>query len=382
MESRMRRLLILVLICVQPGGSGCAALKGWWPQRRPPCALQPGATKDEIVAQVNRNFAAAEGRPPLTAWRSTHVRVTSPSFPGFLEANVEVEAPRNLRIRAHNPFIGTEYVDVGSNADEVWFWGTGAPGIVTVGHDELPHALQTMQVPFQPEWLMEILGATPIDGEEYALVYPETRPGFVELVAERVSPAGDRVRRVVSVDLCFGRILEHRLESADGGLIARANLGKYELDRATGFHLPHLVHVQWPQQQTELTLQIGPIQANPPPRDALAWSVPTKPGVPVLRPGNRTSAARRDSLHQPVQYERLDEDPALPAAGQTSRLRDRGGPPHIQPPSGSDPAVRLSLEPLTADELPAEHSPAASQSSSDRLPRGPESTPLPFPGPR
>jgi hypothetical protein len=377
----MRHLLILVLIGAPLGASGCATLRGWWPGR-PPCALQPGATKDEIVAQANRNFAAEDGRPVLTAWRSTHVRVTSPSFPGFLEANVEVEAPRNLRIRAHNPIIGTEYVDVGSNADDVWFWGQGAPGIVTVGHDELPHALQTMQVPFQPEWLMEVLGVTPFDGEEYALVYPDTRPGFVELVAERVSPAGERVRRVVSVDLCFGRILEHRLESADGRLIARANLGKYELDRASGFTMAHLIHVQWPQQQTELTLQIGPIQVNPPPRAALAWSVPTKPGVPVLRPAGRTGAARRDSLHQPLQYEPLDEDPARSAAGHESQWRDRGAPQHSEPPSESEPAVRLSLEPPTADELPAAHFPAASQSSSDRLLREQESTPLPFPGPR
>jgi hypothetical protein len=332
--------------------SGCH-LWGFWPQRPAPCALPPTATKHEIVAHVNRNVTPPAGVPPLAAWRCLQAQLAANGMPP-VPATIDVEAPRRLRIRAHMPIAFSEVADFGSNDEEVWIWNQGAPGVMTIPHERLPEALAQMQVPFEPEWLMEVLGVVPIDVDEFELAVPETPQQYVDLICSRTSPTGTPVRRLVRINLCQGRILEHRIESMDGRVIASARLDEYKPDATGQYVLPHLIQIRWPEAKTGMTLRIGEISANPPPSNLVTWQVPEKPGVPrIIFPGPG-AVSRPQSWREPV-------------------LRQAGGEPD------SDTPARVRLPDYSADEPPAAYSGGASQSSSVQPLRGPESVPRPFP---
>jgi hypothetical protein len=274
-------------------------------------------------------------------------------MPG-VPATIDVEAPRRLRVLAHMPITGSDLADFGSNDEEIWIWNQGAPGIVTLRHEQLPEALSQMQVPFEPEWLMEVLGVVPINVDEFALAVPATPQRYVELIADRTSPTGAAVRRVVRIDLCLGRIREHRIEALDGRVIASARLDEYHADATGQYVLPHLIQISWPDAKSGMTLRIGEIMVNPPANSLVSWQVPEKPGVPRISFPGRSALPRPQSWHEPV-------------------LRQAGGE------AVSGPPARVTLPELSADEPPAAYSGAASQSSSVPLPRGPGSAPRPFP---
>jgi hypothetical protein len=350
-------LMIAILL---PIGSGCGHLPRFrlWPTRPEPCTFNSAATKQEIVAHVNR-FATSEGaRPPLTAWRALQAKVTFAGTP-TVPATVDVEAPSRVRIRAVLPFSNSEVADIGCNHEELWFWHRMSPKeIVTIKHENVPYALQQMQVPIEPQWLMEVLGVVPMNVDDFVMRPVSDHAGnMVDLVAERATPTGETVSRVVRFDLCHGRIVEHRIERADGTLVACATLGGYSPDASAQYVMPHVVQIEWPSTGAALKLEVGPILANPTPLADAEWRVPQYAGVQQMEfipPGRgpRQTADPRASWQEP-----LYREAAIDTATRMDVLSDAG----------------------SAAAPPEAYSPAASQSSSDRLPPEPESGPRPFP---
>lgn len=366
MESTMRnRACNLLLAALLLTGAGCQHA-GWrlpWPKRRPeppPCTFNEAATKQEIVAHVNRFIAPENETAPLSSWRATQMKVTMSGAPP-LGGTIDVQAPSRLRIRAEVPLTSLEMADFGSNDHEVWFWGKNAPSVMTISHDDLPSALQQMQIPFEPEWLMEVLGVVPLNVDDYELQRPSSDCGWVDLVARRESPTGEQVLRVVRVDTCHGHIVQHLVKRLDGELIASATLGNYGPDASGRYELPHVVELEWPLAQASLRLELGTIHANPAPLAETAWAVPHKAGVPVRRfespraAGQSPTQSARQQLDQPV----LQQKQVAPRDVFSEEF---------------SPAAP------TADEPPSGYSAEASRSSSD--PPLPEqaSGPRPFPG--
>lgn len=345
-------LACVLLAAAALASSGCLGVgRCGWPRRPPPCVLHSNATKQEIVAHVNRNLSSPTGVPPLTAWRCTDADARFNRMPPA-KASLEVEAPRRLRIRAQMPLTYSPVADFGSNDEEVWLWDQTAPGVLTIPHAALPQALGSLQVPFDPDWLMEVLGVEPVDAAEFELVAPLPSQKWVELVAERQSPTGEPVRRVMRVDLCQGRIEEHRIETLDGRVVASAKLLDYKPDATGQYVLPHSVQISWPATNSSIALRFREIVANPPSTSLASWTVPVKPGVPRLE------------FNPPAGLPRATRD-IVPAGSEQQPL---------------DPPARLRLPDFSEDVPPAAYSPAASQSSWDQLPPEQASAPRPFPG--
>jgi hypothetical protein len=366
MESMMRNgAYNLLLAALLLSGTGCQNGRFWppWPKRQPeppPCTFNAAATKQEIVAHVNRFIAPENDTLPLTSWRSTQMRVTMSGAPP-LGGSIDVQAPSRLRIRAEVPLTSLEMADFGSNDEAVWFWGKGAPSMMTVSHEDLPAALQQMQIPFEPEWLMEVLGVVPLNVDDYELQRPTSDCGWVDLVAHRDSPTGERILRVVRVDTCHGHIVQHLVKRLDGELIASATLSNYGPDASGRYELPHVVELEWPVAEARLKLELGAIHANPAPLAETAWAVPHKAGVPIqrLQPpravGQSPGQAMRQQLYQPVLQQKL-------VSPQDVFSEDFN-----------------AAEP-SADGPPPEYSSEAWRSSSDPLPLEQASGPRPFPG--
>ncbi|WP_145370454.1 hypothetical protein [Maioricimonas rarisocia] len=302
------RIMIVALVIANL--AGCALHSRLFPpapfSERAPCTLSPSASKDQIIAHLNENITGTAGGSGIVAWRSTNVSIHIPGLPR-LPATLAVEAPRNLRLLVSNPLSGGEEVDMGSNDEHFWLWlkEMDPPQVITARHEELPLAGRYLPIPFQPDWLIEVLGVIPLDPTEYQME-PATPDGrIVELVANRLSPTGQNVRRVVRVDRCHGIVLEHRLESADRQLIARATLAKHQRDPETGHVMPSLYHVRWPQAQAQLRISVGKVDVNPR-TTAAVWEVPQKPGCPQVDLGQWAQQAR------PVHMTAPQGRPAVP----------------------------------------------------------------------
>jgi len=342
-----RSLTAILLVLNVAVLAGC---RGWnpWIRRPPPCTFAPTATKQELVAHVNRNITPPTGLPAMTAWRCVKAHVQVNNFPIRADANVDISAPHKFRVRAANPFTGSAVADLGSNESDVWFWFQDAPGIMTVSHEVLPDVLSRMEMPIDPDWVMEVLGVVPLDGDSYRIDQPDAPVTYMDLVAERAGANGELYRRIVRIDRCQGHIIEHRIESLDGKRIAWALLSDYRPDLSGQYELPHFIQLECPAAKSQITIQLSSIEVNPVARNDSAWQIPNRPGVP-----------------------RLQFDPnVIQAASATRSSAPRPLPrPERQPlPMQSGGVGRVMIPDLSEDAPPAAYSAATSQSSSGRLP--------------
>ena len=221
--------------------------------------LPTGVGKDELVNRLNENIAR------LFAWRSTDVQIQARSgLPLKLSANLAVESPRNFRLRVSS--VAGDEADFGSNGERFWFWmrRSDPNRVFTARHDQLDEVQRRVPIPFQPDWLMEVLGVIPIEASLYTLEHSDPEGRTVTLVSERLTPSGQPVRRVILVDARHGLVLGHSLYDATGKLIAKAALKDHQLDAVSQVILPHRIDLDWPNAGLAMTMHIGKnVEINP-----------------------------------------------------------------------------------------------------------------------
>jgi hypothetical protein len=248
-------------------------------------------SQQDLVRHLNANIAR------VNSWRCTSAKITSRErglTPMSLSAVISVEGDRNFRLTANNPLGGRE-VDLGSNSERFWFWSprSETKHVYTARHDQLAQAQEYFPIPFQPDWLMEVLGVIPIDETEVTLEPPEPGARVGTLVANRVSPQGEPVKKLTVVDLCHGLVLEHWLLDQRGRLIAKATLRDHRPDPATGVVLPRQIDLDWPQARLGLALTFGPLEVNPTRLPPQTWTMPVVPDYPPLDLAELAEAVRR-----------------------------------------------------------------------------------------
>lgn len=279
---------ILLTLAILTSLSGCT-LRNWMfpPQPfsdRAPCAISPSITKEQLVAHLNKNIQGSATTSGIASWRSTSAKITATGMPPGISvpATIAVEAPRNFRLRVSEPLTRVEALDMGSNREEFWFWAKDAqpPQVVTISHADLPAAQRELRVPFDPDWLMEVLGVIPIDPAKVTLTRGRADAPTLELTSQAPTLDGTPVKKVIRVDACHGIIREHALYDSRGVLIARAALANHRIDQATGLIVPHVISFDWPAMQQTMKIVLGNVDLNPPQTPAAVWQVPQKPGAP------------------------------------------------------------------------------------------------------
>ncbi|MEZ6064332.1 MAG: hypothetical protein R3B90_01170 [Planctomycetaceae bacterium] len=296
----MRTMLLIAALCGALAPCGCST-RNWLPIRPGPMAVGPDATQEQVVALVNRNITGNEGQGGLMGWRAMNAKFHMSPLPMGIPGQVVVEAPQNFRIRVSHPIGGGDELDVGSNTDQFWLWqkNDAVPYLLTARHEDMPIAMQSFRIPFQPDWVMEVFGVIPIDGSKYRLDQ-DPRNGYVDLVADTHSTAGVPVRKIVRIDRRRGWINEHIIQSPTGDLIASAQLQDYEATPQSGILLPKTIRINWPEHDLELTVRLGEVLINPPQLPEMAWQIPRKDGYRVLDMGEyaRSQAGNPTGLQQ------------------------------------------------------------------------------------
>lgn len=242
-------------------------------------ALPADAPKSEIVQRVNDNISK------VSSWRSDNVRISSrmPMMRIKIDAKIAVESPKNFRLMANS--IRGDEADFGCNHELFWFWSRDSEPkcVFYARHDQMAGSEQLRQLPFQPDWLMEVLGVVPLNEEELTLQVESSSRHEASLISERLLPSGQAVKRVILVDTQYGRVLQHSLYDDSGRLIAKAKLSRHDRDPASGAILPRVIDIEWPQANNlSMTMEIGKLAVNPSSVPSQMFALPRKPGYAAM----------------------------------------------------------------------------------------------------
>ncbi|WP_010583303.1 hypothetical protein [Schlesneria paludicola] len=241
--------------------SGCAGRRGMLIMgTRDPMAKAPRLScgsdpqMEEVVAHLNRTTDR------LQSWRASNVKIRTKGVPVTLSGQLAVEKMHRVRLVVSSP-LGTEF-DLGSNDQRFWVWSRQPePAFVTCKHENIDAVRQSYGVPFEPSWLMEALGVSPLPTSGVQLEMLPTKEEL-RLVQQFYSAHGKPLRRVVLVNLKKGGIItEHSLYDYNGAPIAIAKLGAHHYDK--GIVLPHRIELNWPGNDLSVTMDLGKVDINP-----------------------------------------------------------------------------------------------------------------------
>jgi hypothetical protein len=296
-------LCYVVFLIVCPG---CAGLRGLANRdaefgKHVACRLPKNPTVEQVVQHVNTNVDKVQG------WRSDGVKIRASGVPVTLSGSLIVEREHRLRLEVTSP-IGSKEVDFGSNDHEFWVWAKRATGpgnqpapLLFAAHEDMDLARQKLPMPFEPLWLMEALGVAPLSPEGMQM---EGTPGVasIKLVSQHHLPDGRSIRKVVAVDACHGRVLEHSVYDLHGKPLVHTVLGSHKTDPQTGAVLPRYIKVDWPQAEMSLAMEFPTVEVNPTDVPAAVWQRPPMPNTQTVNLG----AGRNTRIASAVTRSRTD----------------------------------------------------------------------------
>ena len=234
-----------------------------------PPKLSMNITSDELVQHLNSKTQGLEG------WRctSTRMQVRLPNgISQRLKGAIACQAPNYFRLTASN-VIAT--ADLGSNNHRCWVYvKPGESAVMTWKHEDTALLQQIPSgVPYiDPNWLMLVLGVTPLDPADYEISSPA---GSRELwlAAIETGASGRPLRRVIKVDVMSGDVREHAVYDSERNPLVRAQLSGYRVYNQK--RIPQSVKLLFPQMDSELTLTFDGIETNPHLPDEL-WRMPDR----------------------------------------------------------------------------------------------------------
>jgi hypothetical protein len=291
MNSRLMLLPTVALIC------GCASARDR--------LLGPKAANKA----VSPNVKAVADRYNANSSQLTSIRCDDVTIDGkakdpngksqiyTLNAQMAFEKPSNFRMKGY--VIGRPEVDLGSNKNEIWCWVKRAdPGAVYYCKREDLGRMQ-MAIPFQPDWLAEVLGVTELDPREWE--WGGEKEDRYSIYSYQRTPTGERVIKQMVFDKKSDRLAAIRLYSAsDRRKLANADVLEFYQDPKTGLQCPRKMKLDWPDAGTEMTVMLGrrSIEFNSvTPDDATALFTR---GLADKEPINMADAAPRPPMPEPA----------------------------------------------------------------------------------
>jgi hypothetical protein len=284
--------LLVAVALFASGGASCPQFLREYPSTQARLLPENAALAD-VIAMVNNNTAR------IQTLYTSDAKISAPLTPP-LRATLALERPRKFRLLGDTSLSGAE-VDLGSNDELFWFWvrRNPTPGVFYCQHEQFATSAARQIAPIEPEWLVEALGVTGFDlnAEHYGPI--PVGDGRLRIESPRQTSVG-RVTKVTVVDEYKGYVVEQHLYDASGKLLASVLASEHQRDIASGAVLPRHIHLEAPQANFTLDLDLGNLQVNQVfASSAGLWSLPQYAG------------------HQPVDLANLGASGyALPSAGR------------------------------------------------------------------
>lgn len=245
---------VVMLGCVLLVG-GCANLRPRRPDVNPRPALAAGdVTVESLLEPINSNSRKVESLNCDLAF----VEGKSEGQVYSLNAKLSFQQPNSFRMAGS--FANHAEVDIGANDQEIWFWFARAKPAAVYFCNRQDLVSEKVPTPFQPDWIMEVLGVARHDPNKYRVEFAN-HPEFVTLLADERMPSGHRVAKRVVIDRKSGRIRGFELFTKDTAKpvrLAEASITEYLDDPATGAFVPRVVELAWPEADTKLTMKLQP----------------------------------------------------------------------------------------------------------------------------
>lgn len=294
------RLLSLAGLLVSAGGANCTSLinQPWeTPRWLTPCELGPDATLADYLTVVNYNSGLVD------SLYSENVEISA-KMPGqlipSLKAKLAFQKGRRFRLLATGP-TGTE-VDMGSNDEEFWFWllRSEPKALYFCRYEDYGRRPMRMAMPFQPEWIIEALGVTPLGTEDQFEGPVRTGSDRVEIRTTRRSPQGRETGVRIVLDSCNGWIREQHLFDDQGRLVAKAVLSGHRREPKYYSVIPGRVDLSWPETGLSLAITLRDVVVNEIPAGPQLWQRPHIEGYPEVDLCNPTPAGARLAPRRPT----------------------------------------------------------------------------------
>jgi hypothetical protein len=217
-----------------------------------------GLTADKIVAALNANAQ----RVQTLQCQEVDMTCTQGIQSFNLQGTMVCQKPRNFRLNAK--LMNNTIVDMGSNNQEFWWWISKAdpPYLFHCTYDDFARSQGRIQLPFQPDWVIEALGMMEYDPHKQHQL--ASNGNKLELIEETVSPQGKPVRKITTLVRSENRVqvTAHILEDNRHKPICSAMITQVQQDRTTGAFLPKVVELKWPSENVRMKMILPDIQVN------------------------------------------------------------------------------------------------------------------------
>lgn len=336
--------------------------------RNPP--LSASMTTRELVDFINRQ------NKDLNGWRSTSTRmdVRLPNMiPQRLSGAIACQTPSYFRLTADNLVAKT---DLGSNNHRCWAYvQPGESAVMTWKHEDTPLLQQvSIGVPYiDPNWLMLVLGITPLDAADYQIRPGDDRHLLLESIV--TAPSGRPLRRVIKFDRYNRVVREHLIADSEANTLVQAILSDH--DWHEGQLIPGCVRLDFPQMKTEIRLTFRDIETNPSLPDSL-WYLPDS-DVQVVDVGEiirHKMAAENPHLAEQLLSPRQPASPFAEVTGNgTAQFAEAApnqyGAPHSPTDHGSAAQYADGRQPSIRLQQPSFHPSAPTAPHGEALPPNP-----------
>jgi hypothetical protein len=253
----MRRIAIVMGLGIVVSLTGCPPFQK---KSTPDFRAQvntPTPTAGELVAALNDNARKVQS----ISCRYLDIDCKEPQ-PGGLRGWMYCQKPRSFRMTAS--LAGQPELDMGSNETEFWYWirHSEPPYLFHCSHEEFAKGQIRLQVPFQPEWIMEALGMAEYDpAKSYQVV---ANKNTIELIEPSVLPQGQTVHKVTVFTRTQNglQVTGHVLKDAQNNEICTATVLKQQQDQATGAFLPKLVELSYKAEHLKMQLHMPNVTVN------------------------------------------------------------------------------------------------------------------------
>lgn len=208
MDARKALLALLVVAAT----AGCSAGVGNRLAVRPEAVAPP--TSLAVAELVDRNNRNAEPVHALTAYTSVSGNLSRLS--GALDGTMVLERPRNFNLKL-DAIGGREYLKVGSNDQEFWFWSRDSEDNAILVGQYGPGGTVPTGLVFNPDWIIESLGLHRIGPDEESRIKSEKSgtPNLVIFDHFRDDGQGSTTLKRTVYDLASRQVRNHVFYAPD-----------------------------------------------------------------------------------------------------------------------------------------------------------------------
>jgi hypothetical protein len=223
----------------------------------------PAPAKEQVLAYLNENASR------LRCLRCQDLELSCSQGlqpPVNLHGQMVCQQPRNFRLTAE--FLGRTELDLGSNAEEFWYWvrrSEPAYQFHCSYKDIESGTVRYLPFPFRPDWLLEVLGMSDFGPPERYQMLDE--PPYLKLIERARSPQGQVVRKVMvlrrrPVQVPTPQVAAYQLlDDASGREICSAQILETQIETTRGGIVPRRLVVSWPETRAKVAMRLETITA-------------------------------------------------------------------------------------------------------------------------